>query len=101
MACVLFYSRLPSFHSVRDVPGLFCQGSARSVLSGICPVCTPVPPPPPPPFISFVANKRRIAIRLDGRPSGRSLFSRFFDLELRSIFSDDSIAKFNRQKAPC
>jgi len=50
--------------------------------------------PPHPPFVGFVANKERTAIRLDGRPSGRSLFSRFFGLESRSIFSAAPIADF-------
>jgi len=49
---------------------------------------------PHPPYRGFVANKERTAIQPDGRPSGRSLFSRYFDRESRSIFSAVPIAKF-------
>src|SRR5712671_5730494 len=35
MACVPLYSRLPVACSVRYPPGLFCQGCARSVPSGV------------------------------------------------------------------
>src|SRR5208282_6281765 len=38
MACARLYQRLPLLCSVRNPPGLFCQGCPRSV-----------PPPPPPP----------------------------------------------------
>jgi hypothetical protein len=41
----------------------------------------------PPPLVIFVANKGQSAIRPDGDRTVESLFSRFFDLELRSIFS--------------
>src|SRR5712692_3412659 len=36
----LFYTQLPKFCSVRDAPGPFCQGCARSVPE-------PIPSPPP------------------------------------------------------
>src|SRR6266849_6692554 len=34
----LFYTQLPKFCSVRDAPGLICQGCARSVPSGTTPL---------------------------------------------------------------
>jgi hypothetical protein len=49
---------------------------------------------PPPPFVGFVANKGRTAIRPSGDRAVEALFSRFFGLESRSIFSAAPIAEF-------
>jgi hypothetical protein len=49
---------------------------------------------PHPPYRGFVANKELTAIQPDGHRAVESLFSRFFDLESRSIFSAIPIADF-------
>ncbi len=51
MSCALFYKHLPFVVSVRNAPGLFCQGCARSV-----PI-TPAPPYPPWYFPQGVRNR--------------------------------------------
>jgi len=50
--------------------------------------------PTPPPFDAFVENKGQTAIRPNVDRAVEDLFSCFFDLESRSIFSAVPIANF-------
>src|SRR3954464_7598298 len=77
------------FHGMRSVllaPAitLQCQVSSRSILSGICPVCTSQDPTP---HRTFVENKDQSAVRPSGDRTVESLLSHFSTVQTGPIFS--------------